>query len=229
MYLSKFVNCSSLKDIGACFVGIVLPYILQYKGLIPMHSSGLVFNNKSFGLIAGPGVGKSTAQVIFLNKGFNFLTDDVLPLTLKRHQVLAYPGYPALKLDPKSISKGKFIKKGTLLTELSSKYICTLEEKRICKTPTILGGLFYLCPKKEEGTEITITKVTGQEKLIILLTNVFTLSIINDNNHIRYLELFSSSAFSKVPLYKVEYHRTIDQLNEVIEKIINIIRKQQEM
>ncbi|MGK0537327.1 hypothetical protein ACSG5Z_31810, partial [Bacillus sp. 'calajunan'] len=60
--------------------------------------------NDAWGIMAGPGGGKSTTQISLLKKGINFFTDDVIPLSISESGVLAYPGYPALKLGEQSLT-----------------------------------------------------------------------------------------------------------------------------
>ncbi|MCU4930815.1 hypothetical protein OB999_18900 [Bacillus cereus] len=224
--LSRFTNCKSLKDAGACFIGVIFPYILQIKEMVPIHASGVATETGVWGIMAGPGVGKSTTQISLLKKNMKFFTDDVIPLVIKESVVLAYPGYPALKLSENSL---KFANEEqftsiSLLTENSTKYVCSLYKDNVCKDPLMLKGLFLLKPNQDKTKGIEISKLTGYEKLINLMANVFTLSIMNNNSNTQYLDVFSSNVFNNIPVYSINYPKEFSYLDNVTDKIIEIIK-----
>ncbi|MGS2750586.1 hypothetical protein ACVAMH_27545 [Bacillus zanthoxyli] len=226
--LSRFTNCNSLKDLGACFVGVIFPYVLQIKGIVPIHASGVAFGNGVWGIMAGPGVGKSTTQISLLKKNVKFFTDDVIPLVIKESVALAYPGYPALKLSEKSLelaNKGQF-NSISLLTGNSTKYVCSLNEEDVCKKPLMLKGLFLLKPDQNNKEEIEISRLNGYEKLMNLMANVFTLSIMNENTNIQYMDIFSSNVFNNIPVYSISYPKEFSYLDSVTNNIIEIIKRE---
>lgn len=222
----RFTYCSSEQDIAACFVGIVLPYILQVRGIVPIHASGITHEEGAWGFMAGPGVGKSTIQIALMEKGMQFFTDDVMPLSIGEDVVLVHPGYAALKLDESSISiasQQTFINEDSL-AEGATKQVYSLDETNACKDTKKLKGLFLLKPYNDSVGNIKVKQLQGHEKLIHILANTFTLGIINPETTIQYMSIFSSSIFKEIPVYSLEYPKEFSYLNEVCDQVIQTIK-----
>ncbi|WZX99288.1 hypothetical protein NSQ26_08035 [Bacillus sp. FSL W7-1360] len=219
----RFVYCDSLEDIAACFVGIVLPYILQLKGLIPLHASGVVAGEDVWGFMAGPGAGKSTIQTVLIKRGLKFFTDDVLPLSIS-NSVMAYPGYAALKIDKSSIIQSELsFDNITKLVDGATKYICSLSKDEIRSKRSNLKGLFVLKPYVEQDKGVCMVKLQGQEKLVSIMANTFTLGIVNASTMVSNMNKFSTDIFQNVTVYSMEYPRGLVHLNDVCDRILEVI------
>jgi hypothetical protein len=72
--------------------GQVLPFAAVLQGLEVFHASAVVVGGRALGIVAGSGVGKTTAALELVRRGLPFLDDDVLALD---GDLMAHPG-PAL-------------------------------------------------------------------------------------------------------------------------------------
>ena len=68
------------------------------RGDILFHGSCVYRNNKSFLICGESGAGKSTLTSELINRGAQYLTDDITPVTFEDNQIIAQSGYPKRKL-----------------------------------------------------------------------------------------------------------------------------------
>lgn len=210
------------------FVGVVLPYILQLRGYIPLHGSGVVINKKVWGILAGPGVGKSTLQTEFIKQGYTFFSDDVISLQVTEN-VIAFPGYPALKLErvPRSNLPDEIITGTYFLPDGATKSVYSLSSEVVQKKPLPLGGLVLLDPIFTETEEIiNISDVKRTDAVISLLTNTFTLGLTNIELQQNYINIFTTKEFMDIPIWRARYPRNLNKLSELCHTLLNLIKKQ---
>ncbi|NJR75120.1 MAG: hypothetical protein HC773_18735, partial [Scytonema sp. CRU_2_7] len=92
-------------------LGPILCVLLRQRGLLVLHASCININHKGVAFMGGSGWGKSTLVTAFHTKGYDVLTDDVLPIQIKTGQPVVFPSYPQFKLWPEAAtSLGQNIK-----------------------------------------------------------------------------------------------------------------------
>ena len=72
-----YSNKNKSKNIWESFVGIPLGYALSFKGFNVVHGSSVSISNNAACIFGFSGQGKSTLALSLINKGFNFLTEDL--------------------------------------------------------------------------------------------------------------------------------------------------------
>jgi hypothetical protein len=72
----------------------------QRRDLYFLHGAALEFSGKGVALIAPSGSGKSTIAWGLLHHGFNYLSDELVPIDLKTKTVYPYPHALCLKTEP---------------------------------------------------------------------------------------------------------------------------------
>lgn len=88
-----------LYILGSCMGALLLQ-----RSVLPLHGSALAINGKAYAIIGDSGAGKSTLATAFLHKGFQLLTDDVIPITLNQENIpIVSPAYPQQKLWQESL------------------------------------------------------------------------------------------------------------------------------
>lgn len=95
------VECPEGADsrTAAYLMGSAWTALLQQRGLLTLHASGVRTERGAVLFLGRSGAGKSTLAGALAARGFNVLTDDVAAvLTPARGRPLALPGYPNLRL-----------------------------------------------------------------------------------------------------------------------------------
>ena len=81
-------------------LGPIMSIILRQRGLLVLHASAVNINNRAVAFMGHSGWGKSTLVTAFHTKGYEVLTDDVLPIQVSADSSLVFPSYPQFKLLP---------------------------------------------------------------------------------------------------------------------------------
>jgi hypothetical protein len=153
--------------LGTC-MGVAL---LQRK-ILPLHGSAFFINGTAYAIIGDSGVGKSTLASVFLNKGFELLTDDVIAVTFSQTNVpIVSPSYPQQKLWENSLKEFNMdCSRYTSLYKRERKFAIPVESNFL-EFPAPLAGIFEL--KKCEENQLRIEKINGLERLKTLYENTY--------------------------------------------------------
>lgn len=149
-----------------------LGFIMIQKGRLAIHGSALVAHNKAFIITGDKGAGKSTLVSAFIQKGYQFLSDDVCAVH-EEHPISIYSGFPyqrlledtmkALKYDLNAATS--FYGDGQILKyNVNHRKAFELEEKEV-KTVIELY--------EDSIAEVTLSHVKGQEKVLRLFKNIY--------------------------------------------------------
>ncbi|MEL6756016.1 MAG: hypothetical protein AAFP81_06230 [Pseudomonadota bacterium] len=86
-------------------LGPVLAILLHLREMFILHGSAVAIDGKAYGFVGDKGAGKSTlAAMLLKNPDVEFITDDLLVLSVDR-QVLR--GYPQMKLSEEALQNSK--------------------------------------------------------------------------------------------------------------------------
>ena len=99
-------------------VGILMATLLRQRGLFVLHGSAVAKDGTAAAFLGGSGWGKSTLAAAFTERGYHFLTDDMLVLDMSGERPLVLPGHRFIRLHPDSASK--FIEEIDSLPTVSS-------------------------------------------------------------------------------------------------------------
>lgn len=80
-------------------LGAGLGVLLHQRGLLVLHASGVVINDRVVGFIGAKGWGKSTTTAILHQRGYAFISDELLVVCFDDHgQPRVIPGSPQIRL-----------------------------------------------------------------------------------------------------------------------------------
>ena len=91
------------RDLRLAIIGPVFGTLLHQRGLALFHSSAVALPSGAVAFLACKGYGKSTMAAALHARGHDLITDDILALEEKENHFMIRPGFPQLKLWPKSI------------------------------------------------------------------------------------------------------------------------------
>lgn len=81
--------------------GIAMATVLHQRGFLVLHASAVSIHGEAVLFLGGKGYGKSTMAASLHERGHPLVSDDVVPLLVADTQkIVAYPGFPQLKLWP---------------------------------------------------------------------------------------------------------------------------------
>ncbi|MCU6710569.1 aldolase [Paenibacillus sp. J5C_2022] len=171
--------------------GYCMGALLLQRGILPLHGTAVVIEGKAYGIIGRSGAGKSTLAKAFLDHGYAFLTDDVIPVRLPSGEGEAevLPALPEQKLWQESLRQlgmedrgfhpiyEREIKRDDVVTGKKTKYKIPVEPFH--KGPLPLGGLFELVKSDHMDGSAALVPVSKVEQLHIVMRHTFNRELIH--------------------------------------------------
>ncbi len=224
----SFIRCYPWKSVDweqhvRPFVfGRALPFALNLKGVLTLHSSAVHLPSGAISFVADSGTGKSTLASYFSCKGHPFIADDVLAVRKMAHGYYAAFGSSQIRLNEQSLT--------FLNSQLS---IPMVGEPDYDKTRLSLKGgkgadeylplqTVYLLnrgKKEDEEFEVEISSVPTREALPLLLANTTNITFY-EMPHLREQFALISQLVQQVPVKRLTYGNHLERISEVYEAIL---------
>ncbi|CAM4182982.1 hypothetical protein FHS16_000096 [Paenibacillus endophyticus] len=152
-------------------LGTCMGVILLQRRILPLHGSAIAINGKAYAILGESGAGKSTLASILLEKGFQLLSDDLIPLSLSHNDVpVISPSYPQQKMWQETIDRlGMSSDRFQPLFDRETKFAVPVAS-HFCSQALPLAGIFELV-KTEAHT--TIIPIQGLVRFQTLLRHTF--------------------------------------------------------
>lgn len=175
--VSPMVNVTEDK-IRLFLLGTCMGIILLQRGILPLHGSAVNINGRAYAFVGDSGAGKSTLASAFLKRGFQLISDDVIPVTLDQDQIpMVTPSYPQQKLWQESLNHfGENSHKYRPIIERETKFAVPVASQ-FTSNPLPLGGIIELL--KDDNEEIEFQTITGLHCLQTLFYHTYRNFILN--------------------------------------------------
>lgn len=199
-------------------LGHILGVIFCQRGMLAIHSSSIVIRDKAIILCGARGVGKSTLSMLLSQKGYKLLSDDISVLQIQQEgTVVACRGMPEQKICPDLAER--------LAVNIEDcQHIQLDKEKYVMQDPSKFGYkntrvAAFIELGVNQDKHITQTMITGKEKLIGIIRNIYRLYIMYQMGVPRdYMQQLIHIA-TKIPYYQIK--RPLEGFSgfELIERI----------
>ena len=147
-------------------VSSVWTALLQQRGFLTLHASGVWTKQGAVLFLADSGVGKSMLASVLITRGFNALTDDVGAVRLSSGVPVVMPGYPSLRLKADALDFiGMSSKTRHLVQNGGDKHL--LPAERFALEPQVVRAIYVL--GKGRGKIPRFKKLMPSEAFRILL------------------------------------------------------------
>jgi hypothetical protein len=223
------ITCHSVEDrtlVELRFLGPVLSYWLECRGLPTLHASAVAVGGRAVGFLSNRGGGKTGLAAAFLRAGFPLLTDDVLPVEEVEGGFLARPGYPQMRMWP---DEAAFFVPGW---ESLPTVHPAVSKRRV---PVGDGGFgafhegalplacLYLPERASEGT-VEIQDVSPRDAVIELLRHSFSPRLVEAAGLAPQRLGFFARLAMRVPVRRLRYPSGFDRLPEVMARVGATVR-----
>jgi hypothetical protein len=211
-------------EIRLYLLGSAFGALIHQRGLLPMHGSSIIFDNKAIIFSGRSGAGKSTLAAGFVKRGFKLLADDVSVVTpYETGELIVHPGYPQMKLWNDSLEKlGHQPKPLRRIRSGLKKYALPMGVE-FYSEPAPLVGIYIITVSDKES--ISLKTLKGIEKFNTLKNNTYRLSFLKGagtgENHFKLIELVSQHCFVKV-VERPSKSFHLDKLIEVIKDDLSL-------
>jgi hypothetical protein len=160
-------------------LGSCMGAILMQRHLLLLHGNAIQIDNHCISFVGHSGVGKSTLAGGFFKRGYSILADDICALDTGGRVI---PSFPQIKLHADTLEQLK------INTQSLKKILPSLE-----KFAVPLGGQFHSLTSRlkmvyvletHHQDNITITPLTGMEKLGALQNHLYRKQYLNDQERL---------------------------------------------
>ena len=165
-------NCD-LNKLRLYCLSNVFAALLYQRGIIPIHSAALKFNDSLVMICGNSGSGKSTLLASMISRGFTLFSDDVcVPVSDTSKGVFMHSSYPMMKFWKDTYTSFSFL--GTPDVQLRpdlSKYGFYFHDK--FDTNTYKPNVVFFMEKSPADSEVRIREVQGAELFQKLESNAY--------------------------------------------------------
>ncbi|WP_238655531.1 aldolase [Paenibacillus piscarius] len=182
-------------------LGSCMGVLLMQKGILALHGSSLVLDNKAYALVGRSGAGKSTLASYLMDQGHLMVSDDVIPVLVHNGHPLAVPGYPQQKLWQQSLDYlGMNSSAYRPLFRRETKFAVPVHD-RFQSEPLPLAGIFELAVGGTD--EVTVQPVNGLERLHILYNHTYQKALVDPMGLREWHFGLLASFVNRLPMYRL--------------------------
>lgn len=201
-------------------LGHLLSYALLGMGIETIHAASVVIDGQAIALLGDSARGKSTLSAAFLQAGARLLTDDFLVVREEQGQIVAYPGFPRIKLYER-VSKHLIAstRQGVPMTpHHRPKFVFPLEDA--ITEPVPISRFYALAsPRAVIGLkDIWLQPLTEREAYLELTENSFNVSV-QTRERLAAQFRWATDLAKRVAVKRLAYPRLLTLLPEVVNRV----------
>jgi len=184
-------------DLLVYLQGPILGFVLRLRGVTCLHASAAAVAGRSFAVVGGAGMGKSTSAAVFARLGLEVLTDDVLVLRDRGTSFDVQPGLPRVLLWPESVAAlfGDADALPRIVSTWGKRYLdLTRPGYRFARAASPLGAVYVLGPWLAPGAAPEITPLAGAGALARLVANTYANDFLDRRMRAEELEVLGRVA-----------------------------------
>ena len=198
-------------------LGPILGLMLRFRGVVCLHASGVVIDDRAVLFTGDAGAGKSTTAAAMSQRGHALLADDIIAITERDGKFLATPAYPYISLWPESTEMicGLGAKLPTLINGFEKQ---RFSPANFQNSPVPLGGIFAFGERSAGEDLPRIDELTPREQLMTLVANSYGSHVLPDSSRAEEFQLFGRMV-GAVPIRRLFPHSDPALLNRLCEFI----------
>lgn len=206
------------EDLRTYILGYGLSMLFYQRNMPAIHCSALRKGEHAMLISGKSGSGKSTMASLFLDNGYDLMADDVLVTKVHDNTVYGYPAFPWTKLQ-RPIAEKRFPDMSELIYIDEDKDKFLVPWKGEFRTDSAVIDSMFIMIVTPPDTETRITEVTGTDKIVLILDNMFPRReiLLHKNNPIAVS--MAAKLASSLRLYVVsrpDGHDTTDAIYRLI-------------
>lgn len=212
------------EQIRLFILGTCMGALLLQRKILPLHGSAIAIDGKAYAIVGDSGAGKSTLASAFLKKGYQLLSDDVIPIVLSSEGIpIIRPAYPQQKLWQESLEAfGMGSNQYQPIFDREMKFAVPVTSQ-FASNPLPLVGIFELT--KTDNHRIYIKPIATLERLHTLFYHTYRNFFITRLGLIDWHFKITAEIANKVNLYQIQRPINRFTANELTSMIINTIQR----
>lgn len=209
-------------------LGTCMGAILMQRKILPLHGSAVAINGKAFAIVGDSGAGKSTTASALLQRGYELISDDVIPVTFTMDNIpVVTPAYPQQKLWQESLNQfGIESKNLRPIIDRETKFAIPVSSQFATETLP-LAGVFELVKTDDETT--TFAPILGLNRLHTLFLHTYRNFFLSRAGLMEWHFQTTAKMANKMNFYRIQRSTSEFTANEITNFIINSIEGKDEV
>ncbi|MBM7604635.1 hypothetical protein JOC75_002638 [Metabacillus crassostreae] len=215
---------SSEDQIRLYLLGTCMGVLFMQRRILPLHGSAIEIDGRAYAIVGHSGAGKSTLASAFIMKGFQLVSDDVIPVTFNDEGFpIVTPAYPQQKLWLESLDE--FGIESTNLKPIidrEKKFVIPVE-KNFSSKLLPLEGVIELVKTKHE--EIEIKQIYNLQRLQTLYRHTYRNVFIDSMGMMEWHFKTSTKLCKHIKMYQLQRPITRFTAHELTNIILDEVKK----
>ncbi|WP_430509955.1 HPr kinase/phosphorylase [Gottfriedia solisilvae] len=219
------IEGSSDDQIRLFLLGTCMGAILMQRKILPLHGSAVAIDGKCYAIVGDSGAGKSTLATALLSKGYQLLSDDLIPITLSEENIpIVTPAYPQQKLWLESLDQfGMVSEQYRPIFDRETKFAVPVPSQ-FAGESLPLAGVFELI--KSDSETIEVRPIQKLERFHTLYKHTYRNFFINKFGLIDWHFSTCAKMVNKIELFQLNRPSNRFTAHDLTECILNTIKKE---
>ncbi|MDF2903814.1 MAG: 2,3-cyclic-nucleotide 2-phosphodiesterase, partial [Bacillus sp. (in: firmicutes)] len=206
-------------------LGTCMGILLMQRKVLTLHGSAIAIDGKVYAFIGESGAGKSTLASVFIRKGYQFLSDDVIAVSLSKEGIpYVFPSYPQQKLWQESLQEfGMKTTEYRPLFERETKFAVPVKSSFLDEALP-LAGVFELVIT--ENSNISLNRIESLARFSTLFNHTFRQTLIPRLDLIEWHFRESANILKRIHLYQLQRPNVRFTADELVTNILHLIEKE---
>lgn len=216
----------SSEDLSRLYIlGTCMGALLMQRKVLPLHGSAIAIDGKAYAIVGESGAGKSTLASAFLKRGYQLLSDDVIPITFTEENIpVVTPGYPQQKLWLESLTQfGLESNCYRPIFDRETKFAVPVASQFATEAYP-LAGVFELI--KTDNNEIEMHSIKKLERLHMLFNHTYRNFFIERSGLMQWHFTTTARIASKIDLYQLRRPTSCFTAHDLTNLILTTIKKE---
>lgn len=205
-------------------LGTCMGAVLLQRQILPLHGSAIAINGKAYAIVGDSGAGKSTLASAFLQKGYQLISDDVIPVTLSNENIpFVTPAYPQQKLWEESLSAfGLSSENLRPIVKRETKFAVPVTEQFVeCQLP--LSGIIELV--KTRNDRITFAPIKNIKRLYTLFYHTYRNFLVAPSGQLEWHFALTAKLAANIEMFQICRPNSQFTAHELTSLILSTINK----
>jgi hypothetical protein len=166
----------TMDDVALNLLGPILGFVLRLRGFTCLHASAVAVGGEVLAFVGRRSAGKSTTAAALALLGYPLVSEDVVPVLERGGGYEAIPGYPSVRLWPRSVDTLYGADAALpLLTRSMDKRRLDVDQQGYAfqTSPLPLAAVYYLS-KRRSYDPPHMESVPRRRALMMLVTDTYT-------------------------------------------------------
>jgi hypothetical protein len=215
---------SNEDQVRLFLLGSCMGALLMQRKILPLYGSAIEINGKAYAIIGDSGAGKSTLASAFLQKGYQLISDDIIPVSYTNgNKPIVTPAYPQQKLWQESLDAfGVASDNLRPIVERETKFAVPIYSQ-FANRHLPLAGVFELV--KTENENIHIEPIKNLHRLHTLFYHTYRNIFLAPSGLLEWHFSFTTNLVNNIQLFQIRRPISRFTANDLTELILSTLNE----